>query len=498
MEKISVRPRRRAGTFALVALAVVALAASVLAGPAPAVAAGGPNTVAVWNKIAEDTVVGSGAFQIEGFVYMAYESSAVYDAVVAIRGRYRPLGHEIEAPRWASMDAAVVEAAYETLVAYFPASAGPLGTARDASLAALADGRAKTAGIAVGHRAAQDLITMRTGDGRQTPIGTTSSFPTMAPGPGVWRLTPPAYLAPQTPWAATMKPFVLPRADRFLPPPPPALSSAQWVADFNEIKAIGQDTSTLRTPAQTATAKFWTANVIRQDNRLVRDIADARSLGPLQTARLAAMVNVVDADAGISVLNAKYHYLFWRPVTAIDPTSVKATGDGFGPVPGFDDGNPLTVEQPGWRPLIATPNHPEYPAAHGTVTSALAQVLTAFLGTTRINVDIHGFDAAGAGRQPRRCPPLRVRQRPAHRDHRCAVVGRAPLPHLQQRRRRPRPERGPVRPPARVRTGRLSGVARPPFRRRPERGPANAQAGVSLPAQVTPARRSARHLSRRA
>ena len=86
----------------------------------------------------------------------------------------------------------------------------------------------------------------------------------------------------------------------------------------------------------------------------------------------------------------------WRPVTAIDPTSVKAAGDGFGPVPGFDDGNAATVEQPGWRPLITTPNHPEYPAAHGTVTSALAQILTAFLGTSRINVDIHGYDANGA------------------------------------------------------------------------------------------------------
>jgi len=142
--------------------------------------------------------------------------------------------------------------------------------------------------------------------------------------------------------------------------------------------------------------KFYTANVPRQWNRLVRDIAASKSLGLLQTARLAAMINVVGADAGISVINAKYHYLFWRPVTAIDPTSVKPAGDGFGPVPGFDDGNGATVEQAGWRSLITTPNHPEYPAAHGTITSSIAQVLTEFLGTSRIDVDIHGFDAAGA------------------------------------------------------------------------------------------------------
>ena len=100
------------------------------------------------------------------------------------------------------------------------------------------------------------------------------------------------------------------------------------------------------------------------------------------------MVNEVGADAMIAMMNAKYHFLFWRPVTAIDPTSV--TNDGFGPVPGFDDGNPATVEQPGWRPLVATPNHPEYPSAHATITSAIAEVLTHFLGTDAIDVDVQG------------------------------------------------------------------------------------------------------------
>src|SRR5437762_1612601 len=105
------------------------------------------------------------------------------------------------------------------------------------------------------------------------------------------------------------------------------------------------------------------------------------------------MVNTVGADAQISVMYAKYHYLLWRPVTAIDPTSV--TADGFGPRPGFSDGNPATTEQPGWRPLLTTPNHPEYPAAHGTLTSAIAQLFSDFLGTDAIDLDIHGFDPAG-------------------------------------------------------------------------------------------------------
>ena len=92
-------------------------------------------------------------------------------------------------------------------------------------------------------------------------------------------------------------------------------------------------------------------------------------------------------------MNAKYHYLFWRPVSAIDPTAVAP--DGYGPVPGYDDGNPATVEQPGWRPLLVTPNHPEYPAAHGSLTGAMADVFSAFLGSNQINLDIHGFDPNG-------------------------------------------------------------------------------------------------------
>jgi hypothetical protein len=372
------------------------LVGSLITGSSSPAVASGANTVAQWNKIAEDVVVGSGALQIEGLVYMSYTQLAVFDALVAIHGGYAPYGHALSAPAGASGDAAAVEAAYTVLATHFPASAATLAIARDNSLGAIANGQEKVDGIAVGHEAALGIIALRNGDGRKTPIGTTSSFPTKDAGPGVWRLTPPAYLAPQIPWAGSMTPFVLPSGDRFLPPPPAALSSDQWVAEFNEIKTMGSATSTERSAAQTATGRFYTANVIRQWNGLARDIAASRSLGLMETARLAAMINVVGADAGISVLNAKYHYLFWRPVTAIDPSSVKPDGDGFGPVPGFDDGTTATVEQAGWRPLITTPNHPEYPAAHGTITSAIAEVLTVYLGTSHIDVDVHGFDAAGA------------------------------------------------------------------------------------------------------
>ena len=377
----------------LIAIALVALAA-----PASATLPPG-NTVEQWNKIAEDTVVGSGAFQTEGLIYMSYTSAAVYDAAVAIDGDFEPYGPPITAPPGASVDCAAVEAAYRTLRYYF-SSFPSLVANLDAYYAealfnfggCTADGGA---GTAVGLQAANDIIALRTGDGRMTPIGVTSSFPTLPPGPGVWRLTPP-FAAPQTPWVGNVRRFILQSVDQFLPDPPPSLQSPEWVEAFNEVKAYGPATGSARTDDQTAIAKFWSANVIRQYNRAGRDVVDARGLGLLETARLAAMINLVGADAQMSNLHAKYHYLFWRPVTAINGSldSTAVTNDGFGPVPGYDDSNSATVEQAGWRPLLTTPNHPEYPAAHGTITSAMAQVFSS-ASPVSFRERCAGFDASG-------------------------------------------------------------------------------------------------------
>jgi hypothetical protein len=384
---------------AVTALALVASAATT--GDAGAALPPG-NTVAQWNKIAEDTVVGSGAFQSEGLIYMGYASTAVYNAVVAIEGGYESLDSTIIAPAAASADCAAVEAAYRTLRYYFssfPALVATLDADYAEALSpsnlngCTADGGA---GTDVGLAAAGEVIYNRTTgprpDGRMTPIGVSTPFPTLAPGPGVWRLTPP-FAAPQVPWVGNVRRFVLRSVDQFLPTAPPSLQSLDWVAAFNQIKAYGAATGSARSDEQTAIARFWSANVIRQFNRVGRDIAAGRGLSLLETARLAAMVNVVGADSLMSALYAKYHYLFWRPVTAIDPTAV--TTDNFGPVPGYADGNPATVEQAGWRPLLTTPNHPEYPAAHGVITSAMAEVFSAFLGTNQIDLNVHGFEPAG-------------------------------------------------------------------------------------------------------
>src|SRR6266508_2202502 len=400
--------RRRTHVRRLAAVAAVAFAVAASAGTTRDASAALPpgNTVAQWNKIAEDAVVGSGTVATEPFIYMAYVSVAVYDAVVAIEGGFEPYGPAIAAPAGASVDAAVVEAAYRTLWAYFPPEscnpASPsyafclgIRPSLDASyaeaLAAIPPGKARTDGQAVGLQAANDIIALRSGDGRMTPIAVSTSFPTLPPGPGVWRLTPP-FGRPLVPWVGNVRPFVLQSVDQFLPDPPPSLHSEKWAEAFNEVKAYGAATSSVRSDEETTIARFWSANVIRQYNGLARDLTGA---GPdlLTTARLMAMINLVGADMGMSVIHAKYYYLFWRPVTAIDPSAVIA--DGFGPVPGYDDGNPATAEQPGWRPLLTTPGHPEYPAAHGVVTSAMAEVFSTFLGTNQIDVDIHGFDPAG-------------------------------------------------------------------------------------------------------
>ena len=228
----------------LVVVAVVAAIGATTSRDARAVLPPLPNTVQQWNKIAEDTVVGSGAFQGEGEIYMSYASSAVYDAVVAIRGGFEPYGPAISAPAGASVDCAVVEAAYRTLHYYFssiPALVTSLdGYYSEALSPSNLNGCTADAGkgTSVGLAAANSIIALRTGDGRLTPIGTTSSFETKDPGPGVWRLTPPAFLVPQTPWLGSVQPFLLKSPGQFQPEPPIPLSSREWVRQFNEVKDV--------------------------------------------------------------------------------------------------------------------------------------------------------------------------------------------------------------------------------------------------------------------
>jgi hypothetical protein len=329
-----------------------------------------------WNAIAQDAVVATpGIFQNEAFLYMAYVQLAVYDAVVAIDGGYRPYGPSRPAPPGASAGAAVIEAAHATLVHYLPAQTAALAPLYTEALAGVPDGSAKANGIAVGDRAAADVIALRTGDGRQ-PVGTLIPYtPPASAGLAFWQPTPPAFAPPQTPWLAGVRPFVIPSADRFLPGPPPALDSPEWVREYDEIRRWGRATGSPRTQEQTDVAMFWTTNVVRQYNTAFRDLAAGHGFGLAETARLLALGNVAAGDTQIACWTAKYRYGFWRPITAI------ATA-------GRDDGNPLTEPDLTWAPSIATPNHPEYPAAHGCLTSAMAEVFAGVLHTNRIDITL--------------------------------------------------------------------------------------------------------------
>jgi hypothetical protein len=361
----------------IVAIAATLLAVGVLRTSAtPAKASGLSAQVALdWNVNAVSAVRGSlpPKFQVEGLIYMAYTQAAVYDAVTKIAGRYVPY-HDFSAnPAGASVEAAVVSAAYHTLVAYLGDPGLVLQAKYTASLAALpAAGKAE--GVAVG-QAAADIVALRAHDGRNAVITTPYGQGPLAPG--LWVFAPPPSLqSAQTPWVAFMQPFGLERASQFRVGPPPDLTSTLFADDFNEIQAVDSKTSTTRTPEQTAVAQFWNANAISQAEQALRDLAITHHFDLVETARALAMGTLVGSDAGIACWDSKYFYQFWRPVTAIRHANLA--------------GNPDLSADPTWTPLGVTPNHPEYPAAHGCVTGALGEVYAKLVHTERIDLDIPG------------------------------------------------------------------------------------------------------------
>jgi hypothetical protein len=189
----------------------------------------------------------------------------------------------------------------------------------------------------------------------------------------VWLCAPsPSLQSEQTPWVAVMKPFMLHRDSQFRAPAPPALNSAQYLADLNETKTLGDGsvTNTARTQAQKDTAWFWNANAINQINQTLRDFATQHSMDLVDAVHLLAVGEMVPTDAGIACFDSKYHWLLWRPVTAIRADGIAADAS--------------------WSPLVTTPNHPEYPSQHGCVTSALGAVLANVVGSQHINATIWG------------------------------------------------------------------------------------------------------------
>ena len=173
-----------------------------------------------------------------------------------------------------------------------------------------------------------------------------------------------------------MVPFTMQSASQFLPVNgPPDLGSPQWAREYNEVKLLGAANSSVRTAAQTEIALFWTANPVATYFGAFSQLAVDRHLNLSKSARLLAMLSVAFTDGGIGCFNAKYHFSFWRPVTAIPNGDI--------------DGNPDTEADPTWLPLAPTPPHPEFPAAHGCATGAIARTLENFFGTPNVKFSVN-------------------------------------------------------------------------------------------------------------
>lgn len=365
--------RRRASRWGLVAAATTGLLAPLVhaAGPAeahhprPPRAPADPAVIWEWNQIAMDVLTPSTRpLLTQPFVVTAMHV-AMYDAVVAIEGHARPFTTRIRAPRGASAEAAAAAAAHTVLVGFVPEAAAVFDAELAESLAAIPDGRAETAGVWVGERAGQGTLDDRLDDGTQSG----DNPPVRPPGTGVWAPTPPATVG-HTPWLARAEPFSMRRPDQFRPSAPPRLDSRRYERALDEVRRVGSATSTERTAEQTATARFWADQPIAQSQRVLRNHAAGLDWDIAATARLFAAVTTSQGDALIACWDAKYHYQLWRPWQSVP-----------------------TVEA-GWTPLLGTPNHPEFPSAHGCLTGALAYSLAAVMGTHHIDLDV---DAANVG-----------------------------------------------------------------------------------------------------
>ncbi|HWW29360.1 MAG TPA: vanadium-dependent haloperoxidase [Steroidobacteraceae bacterium] len=334
-----------------------------------AVNARADDAVAAWNAISETAVKTAGHPPPVAALDFAIVHLAIYDAVESIDRRYEP--YYTHAPgATGSLSAAAAKAGHDVLVGLFPAQSATVNAEYVNYLAANGVDPLDP-GTAVGALAAANMLALRANDGR---------FPANPPpflggnAIGQWRPTPsllpgsPPSLAPGlTPWVASVNPFTMMSDSQFRIGPPPDLTSDKWADDYNEVKSVGALQSTTRTAEQTDMAYFWAdsgpilwQNALRYiSGNYLNDVGDS--------ARMYALAEAALADAQIACWDSKYFYDFWRPITAI------RLGD--------QDGNPLTAVDPGWQPLINTPNFPEYPSGHADISAAISHMLQLFFAS---------------------------------------------------------------------------------------------------------------------
>jgi hypothetical protein len=330
-------PTRTTVLFALPLVGALAAAASLAARA---------DVITDWNQRSAQFITESRMGTPPAVRVMAYVQTAAYEAA---RDAARTAPNNGPA-----MEAAVAAAHRVVLSQMLPAQRAAIDTAYQAALGALAQDAARAQHLAAGERAAQRVLAARADDMPRTPD---TYRPHTTPGAYV-----PTALPAVTQWPQR-KPWLLERADQFRPGPPPALDSARWVRDFNEIKALGARESKQRSAEQTEIGRFWDYSLPSIYHGVVRSVALSPGRDVLANARLFATVAQTMDDALIAVMDAKYTYNFWRPVTSIRNGDI--------------DGNDGTERDAGWAPLIDTPMHPEYPCAHCILAATAATVLKA-------------------------------------------------------------------------------------------------------------------------
>jgi membrane-associated phospholipid phosphatase len=357
-----------AGLLVVLAAVTIGFADQRSRGSVTAIAADAPRgsgTIVVdWNKTLLHVFSTPGAqpATIHPTRSLAILHAAMYDAVVSITRSGQPYLVSVNAPSKARPDAAAAQAAHDTLAALYPSLSAPFDQQLSTELAAIPNGTAKDQGIEVGRLTAESVLATRTGD------GSSAAPPALSDGtqPGQYRRTPPTHAAAGFTQWSDVTPFVLQRADQFRPAAPPAVTSAAYAQAYDEVKSLGQNIGTSRAGDQTVAAKFWPGPIWVQWNEIAEASALNHDTDLVGTASLFALLNLSVADTVIAFYDAKYHFLLWRPITAIRE--------------GENDGNAATAGDPTWTPLLATGADPSYPGAHSAVSSAGAAVLTSYFG----------------------------------------------------------------------------------------------------------------------
>jgi hypothetical protein len=344
---------------------LIAVAAAVTALAAPAVARA--DAVTEWNlNAANALMVTAGQPPQLSVPHMAMVHGAVYDAVNAIDGGHEGylLTSRVATPT-DSKEAAAATAAYRVLSSLVPAQQMVLDAQYAASLAGIPDGSAKTRGVAVGTAAAAAMIAARTDDGR---FGAFRFL--VGNGAGVWRPVLPAFVNDPNAWLKDVKPFLIRSADDFATDGPYPLGTRRYARELAEVQAFGSATSTFRSADQTHMARYWAENPPLTWTRVFRTLSAQQGLSTVENARLYAMLYLSGADGLISVWRDKARWSFWRPITAIREAET--------------DGNPATMDDDAWLPLIATPPYPEHPSGHTGLSGSFVAALQDFFGTDQI------------------------------------------------------------------------------------------------------------------